>query len=82
MHLSYWLSVGMSKTESGVRGRLHRRWEPSSAEFQCAEAYLTQRAYHRALDELQRLVVLRLFELQKLNISQTGMLSYHLLIIC
>ncbi|KAG1869941.1 hypothetical protein F4604DRAFT_1926724 [Suillus subluteus] len=34
--------------------------------------YMSQREYHRALDNLQRLVVLRLFELHKLNISQTG----------
>jgi hypothetical protein len=34
--------------------------------------YMATRKYHRALDELQRLVVLRLFELHKLNLSQTG----------
>ncbi|KAG1723302.1 uncharacterized protein EDB91DRAFT_1240109 [Suillus paluster] len=34
--------------------------------------YMSQHEYHRALDNLQQLVVLRLFELHKLNISQTG----------
>lgn len=38
---------------------------------------MSQREYHRALDNLQRLVVLRLFELHKLNISQTGKHFYH-----
>ncbi|EIW73883.1 hypothetical protein CONPUDRAFT_68205 [Coniophora puteana RWD-64-598 SS2] len=51
---------------------LSHRWEPSSPEYQHAEESLNTRAFHRALDDLQRLVIQRLFELQKLNISQTG----------
>ncbi|KAG2363646.1 hypothetical protein BDR07DRAFT_1450588 [Suillus spraguei] len=34
--------------------------------------YMATQKYHHALDELQRLVVLRLFELHKLNLLQTG----------
>lgn len=34
--------------------------------------YLQERRYCRALDKLQRLVIQRLFELHKLNVSQTG----------
>jgi hypothetical protein len=50
-----------------------RRWEPTDREYLETLKYMSQREYHRALDNLQRLVVLRLFELHKLNISQTGM---------
>jgi len=34
--------------------------------------YMSKRRYHRALDELQRLVIQRLFELHKLNMARTG----------
>jgi hypothetical protein len=46
-------------------------WQPSSPEYQETLKYLTLRKYHRALDNLQCLVVQRLFELQKLNVAQT-----------
>jgi hypothetical protein len=48
------------------------RWSPSSAEYQATLTYMTLRKYHKSLDNLQRLVVQRLFELQRLNVSQTG----------
>ncbi|KIP01439.1 hypothetical protein PHLGIDRAFT_40382, partial [Phlebiopsis gigantea 11061_1 CR5-6] len=34
--------------------------------------YLRERKYHRALHKVQRLVILRLFELSKLNVAKTG----------
>ncbi|KAG1871441.1 hypothetical protein F4604DRAFT_1583258 [Suillus subluteus] len=55
-----------------VKMGIHRRWEPSSPEYQAAMKYMTTREYHRALDSLQRLVVQRLFELQRLNVAQTA----------
>ena len=48
------------------------RWTPTSPEYQDTLRYISMRKYHRALDELQRLVVMRLFELHKLNLNQTG----------
>ncbi|KAG1852587.1 hypothetical protein C8R48DRAFT_749778 [Suillus tomentosus] len=48
------------------------RWTSSSHEYQETMKYMATCKYHRALDNLQRLVVQRLFELQKLNISQTA----------
>lgn len=52
------------------------RWTPSIHEYQETIKYMATHKYHRALDNLQCLVVQRLFELQKLNISQTGNYSY------
>ncbi|KAG1837662.1 hypothetical protein F4604DRAFT_1885677 [Suillus subluteus] len=46
-------------------------WTPSTHKYQETMKYMATRKYYRALDNLQRLVVQRLFELQKLNISQT-----------
>ncbi|KAG2151616.1 uncharacterized protein EDB93DRAFT_1240001 [Suillus bovinus] len=53
------------------------RWNMSSPEYQDTLKYLTLRKYHKALDNLQRLVVQHLFELQRLNVSQTGQLMIH-----
>lgn len=49
-------------------------WQPTVAEYKDTLRYLTMRKYCCALDNLQRLVVMRLFELHKLNLSQTGKL--------
>jgi hypothetical protein len=53
------------------RGILHR-WEPTSPEYVETMKYMTMRKYHRALDDLQRLVIQRLFELHRLNVGRTG----------
>lgn len=49
------------------------RWLPGSPEYQEATQLLTEREYRRSLDELERLVVQRLFELTKAGMSGTGM---------
>ncbi|EPS93141.1 hypothetical protein FOMPIDRAFT_131399 [Fomitopsis schrenkii] len=48
------------------------RWLPGSLEYQEASRLLTDREYRRSLDELERLVVQRLFELTKAGMSGTG----------
>ncbi|KAF6742162.1 hypothetical protein DFP72DRAFT_994580 [Ephemerocybe angulata] len=48
------------------------RWTPKSAEWKQAKVLVTQREYRQRLDELERLVVSRMFELTKVNMSQTG----------
>lgn len=53
---------------------IEERWEPLSNEYQEALKYKAQRRYVQALDALKVLVVHRIFELQKLHISGTGML--------
>lgn len=57
-----------------------RRWEVTDDKYIEMTKYIAARRYHRALDELQRLVVQRLFELHKLNLAQTGLFLYLILV--
>ena len=47
-------------------------WQPSSPEYIHAVQYLGHWKYEKALDNLQKLVVQRLFELHKMNQSWNG----------
>ncbi|KAI0085002.1 hypothetical protein BDY19DRAFT_987285 [Irpex rosettiformis] len=49
-----------------------QRWTPANSRYIKALRYMKERTYHCALDKLQKLVVLCLFELHKLNLSQTA----------
>jgi hypothetical protein len=51
------------------------RWTPARPEFQTAVAYVRNRRFIRAVEVLKGLVVQRLFELSKANLSGTGMPS-------
>ena len=48
------------------------RWQKGSDEWETTAALLTNRRYQRCLDELEALIVSRMFELTKMNMSQTG----------
>ncbi|KAL7283898.1 hypothetical protein ACG7TL_001170 [Trametes sanguinea] len=48
------------------------RWQPGDASYRQTLQYMATRKYQRALGKLQRLVILRLFELHKMNLAQTG----------
>ncbi|KAF7334099.1 hypothetical protein MVEN_02315700 [Mycena venus] len=48
---------------------IEERWSPESKEYQDALLLMTEKRYRTALAELERLVVARLFELTKLNMS-------------
>jgi hypothetical protein len=50
------------------------RWTAASAEYQTYHQANVQTNYERALDKLEQLVVMRLFELTKMSTSGTGML--------
>ena len=65
-----------------IRLGIDRRWEPTDPEYLEAMKYMNDHKYHRALDNLHRLVVLRLFELHRMNISGTGMTFINLIISC
>lgn len=52
------------------------RWQPSDAQYMRVAKYIATRTYQRALANLQRLVVHRLFELHKMNLAQTGTLAF------
>ncbi len=47
-------------------------WLEGSAEYEAAREYAHNRRFIRAVDELERLVVQRLFELSKANLAGTG----------
>ncbi|KAL0575876.1 hypothetical protein V5O48_006098 [Marasmius crinis-equi] len=49
-----------------------RRWKPSDIEYQQTLQAMCARTYRRALEKLERLVVQRLLELTKLNMSGLG----------
>jgi hypothetical protein len=67
---------------SAVAGQLESylkipcRWEPDSVEYQQAVEAANERKWRQSLDRLQRLVIQRLFELQKANLVSTGMSTY------
>jgi hypothetical protein len=48
------------------------RWERGSFEWQAAAEKVMMRTYQRCVDILEGLVVARMFELTKMNRSQTG----------
>jgi hypothetical protein len=48
------------------------RWEPGSLEWQMAAEKVVKRRYQRCIDNLECLVVARMFELTKMNMSHTG----------
>ncbi|KIO08867.1 hypothetical protein M404DRAFT_133623, partial [Pisolithus tinctorius Marx 270] len=62
------------KAVQELEGRLEitRRWVPEDEEWQAAARLVANRKYQRALDNVERLVVSRIFELSKMNQSGTG----------
>jgi len=61
--------------------RVHR-WQESSPEYQTAKDEMAHQMYRKTLNDLERLVVQRLFELSKLNMSGTGKSYYAFHIAC
>ncbi|KAJ3804751.1 hypothetical protein F5876DRAFT_52960 [Lentinula aff. lateritia] len=51
---------------------VRRRWTPLDSEYKAALKYMTERKYLQALENLHLLVIKRLFEMHKLNMSGTG----------
>lgn len=51
---------------------IETRWAPTSQEYLNALTIVTERKYLRAIDDLERLVVQRLFEMTKLGMSGVG----------
>lgn len=48
------------------------RWMPESGEWKAAAERVSMRQFQRCLDSLEGLVVARMFELTRMNMSQTG----------
>ena len=55
-----------------VELQINVRWQPGDFQFEETRKYIATRNYQQALGRLQRLVIQRLFELHRLNVSQTG----------
>ncbi|KAJ7200125.1 hypothetical protein GGX14DRAFT_372415 [Mycena pura] len=55
-----------------VRMSIGVRWTPDCAEWKEAATMVKRRRYQRALDHLQGLIIARMFELTKMNMSGTG----------
>ena len=51
---------------------ISKRWTPDTPEYIETARYIHERQYHQALNRLQHLVVQRLFELHRLNLSGIG----------
>jgi hypothetical protein len=49
-----------------------QRWKPDCPEWSNARNLVSTRRYQRCLDTLEGLIVARMFELTKMNMSQTG----------
>jgi hypothetical protein len=49
------------------------RWHPSSAKWKVTAEMVARRMYQQCLDQLEALIVSRMFKLTKMNQSQTGM---------
>jgi hypothetical protein len=52
------------------------RWTPDSPEWVAAAEKAKMRTYQRCIDTLEGLVVSRMFELTKMNMSQTGIFLF------
>jgi hypothetical protein len=48
------------------------QWKPRSVKWMMAADLVSKRTYQRCLDNLEGLIVARMFELTKMNQSQTG----------
>ena len=59
--------------------RVVERWTCEQPEWHAAVVMVGKRRYQRCLDSLEGLIVSRMFELTKMNLSQTGMCSLPLL---
>jgi len=58
--------------EFEVQMGIDKRWTPDTPEYAETVRYIDERRYHQALNHLQRLVIQRLFELHRLNLSGIG----------
>ena len=65
-------------TAMEVKMQIERRWQPNDPQYIETVKYMSERKYHRALKHLQKLVIQRLFELNRLNLAGTGRLYCNL----
>jgi hypothetical protein len=68
-----WQAKNMEVLRYEEEHNIETRWAPTSQEYRDALTVVTERKYRRAIDDLERLVVQRLFEMTKLGMSGVGM---------
>jgi hypothetical protein len=57
------------------RLNIRNPWVPNSDEWEAARKKVMERDYRKAVDRLESLIVSRIFELSKMNMSETGIYS-------
>jgi hypothetical protein len=67
-----WLGIQEETCRIEEASSIEVRWTPDCRQYQEALVTMNERRYRRALDNLERLVVQRLFELTKLGMSGVG----------
>jgi hypothetical protein len=67
-----WQAKNMEVLRYEEEHNIETRWAPTSQEYLDALTVVTERKYRRAIDDLERLVVQRLFEMTKLGMSGVG----------
>lgn len=67
------MSIELDKVQAlEKRLGITKRWEPGMSEWKEAAKKVSLRRYRRCVDKLEGLVVARMFELSKMNQSNTG----------
>ncbi len=64
-------NVQLMESLLGIGGE-HERWAPGMAAWESAQTLVQTRDYRRCLSNLEALVIARIFELTKMNMSRTG----------
>lgn len=72
MTYSRWEACNMLVCEFEEAHGIEERWIPAMQAYKDAQLLMTEWKYHRVLDELEWLVVQRLFEMTKLGMSSVG----------
>ncbi|KAE9389565.1 hypothetical protein BT96DRAFT_946740 [Gymnopus androsaceus JB14] len=66
------LLLDVQSLEERLKIRRDQRWSRGSEEWNKAEELVSMAAYQKALDKLEGLIVARIFELSRMNVSGTG----------
>ena len=69
---SRWIACNEEVCRYEEEHGIEARWTPETPEYNDALLLLSQRKYRRAVDQLERLVVQRLFEMTKLGMNGVG----------
>jgi hypothetical protein len=70
--LQRWLAKNEEVLRYEEMHNIEVRWAPTMQEYEDGLVLVRERKYRRALDDLERLVVQRLFEMTKLGMSGVG----------